>query len=251
MRVDWSAAHRPYPPPARPWALHMVWHDLLFMHWPLEPRAVEAALPPGIKPDLYEGRAWVGVVPFWMSGVRHRLHPPLPGLSRFPELNLRTYVVSQGRPGVYFFSLDAASRLTVWGARRFFHLNYFLARMRARRSTDGWVEYRSARREGAGPAARFAGRYRDVGAEFVARPGSLEHFLTERYCLYAADARALWWRCEIHHGPWRLRPAEAEVGQNTMAGASGIRLPATPPLLHFAARQDMVAWWKRPAGGPE
>ncbi len=229
-------------------AMVMRWHDLLFLHWPIEPITLQALLPHGLLVDTFQGQAWVGVVPFTMSGIRARRAPPIPGLSAFPELNVRTYVtpapglVIPGRggaairpgPGVWFFSLDAASRVAVRVARSLFHLNYRDARMSARHARDGWIEYSSRRLGRTDSNSRFEARYRAVGAANPTQPGTLEHFLTERYWLYAADRRGAIYAGRVWHDPWRLCAAEAEVRENSMAVASGITLPSVAPLMHFA-----------------
>jgi hypothetical protein len=187
-----------------------------------------------------------------MTNVRLRGWPKLPGVSAFPELNVRTYVraAAKGaendpRPGVWFFSLDATSRLAVLTARALFHLPYFAATMRVDARDDA-VAYECTRRRASSTAgadaARFLACYRPTGGPSPPQPGSLEHFLTERYCLHTADRRRRLVTVEIHHPPWPLQPAEAEIGENTMAAASGLPLPATPPLLHFSRRQDVVVW---------
>jgi hypothetical protein len=198
-------------------------------------------IPPGLDIDTFDGDAWLGVVPFRMSGVRPRFTPPLPGLHAFAELNLRTYVVCEGKPGVWFFSLDAASRIAVRAARAFFHLPYFDARMSSRR--EGAVVYRSERIHRGAPQAFFAASYRGTG-----RPasGELERWLTERYCLYAVSRAGRLFRGEIHHRPWRLESAEAEVERLDMTRILGFDLPRQKPLLHFAERLDVVAWLLEP-----
>jgi uncharacterized protein YqjF (DUF2071 family) len=155
------------------------------------------------------------------------------------ELNVRTYVRVAGRAGIYFFSLDAANPLAVQIARRWLNLPYHSAAMTATR-TAGAIDYRSTRR--AAPGVRFEAVYQAAGSAFVAAERSLEHFLTERYCLYHIDRRGVPYRLEIHHPPWPLQPARATLGRNTLAAANGVRLPDRGPLLHFAKRQDMVAW---------
>ncbi len=234
--------HRPWPPPRRPWVMAQSWHDLLFAHWPLAPDDLRPTLPPGLRLDTYAGRAWVGVVPFRLRGLRPRGLPPVPRLSAFPELNVRTYVTAPrgDKPGVYFYSLDAGNPLAV-AAARCLALPYFAARMAVRRAGD-WIDYRSARVHRRAPPATFAGRYRPTGEVARAPYGSLEEWLTERYCLYTVTARGAVYRLEIHHAPWPLQPAEAELRFDTLTTQHGIRLPATPPLLHFARRQEMVAW---------
>lgn len=231
---------RPWPIPDRPWIMAQTWHDLLFAHWPVPPDILRARIPPGLTLDTYEGQAWVGVVPFRMTGVRLRGLPALPPVGAFEELNVRTYVVRGDRPGVYFFSLDAASRVAVTLARRWFHLPYHQARMSLGRA-DGWVHYRSDR-IGVGGGARFVGRYRPTGDVNPAAPGTLAHWLTARYCLYAVGSNGHLYRAEIDHRPWPLQPAEAEIEVNTMAAAANVALPTAPPLLHFARRLDVVVW---------
>lgn len=220
----------------------MRWHDLLFAHWPLRASDLRAHVPRGLELDTFDGEAWLGVVPFTMSGVRPRITPPLPGISRFAEMNVRTYVTAEDKPGVWFFSLDAASRLAVRAARAFFHLPYFDARMEVR-STDGLVHYRSERTHRGAPEARFEARYRGVG---TAPQGELERFLTERYCLYAARSDGALFRGEIDHEPWPLQAGEAEIETLDMTRFLGTTLPDTRPLLHFAARLDVVAWLLEP-----
>ena len=209
---DWSAlldvhAHRPYPLPDRTWAMTMAWLDLLFAHWSFAPDDIRKLLPANLELDTFEGRAWVGVVPFRMTDVGPRGLNWVPGVSAFPELNVRTYVTRDGKPGVWFFSLDATSKLAVRAARMGFSLPYYDATMRCE-SVDGWIEYRSERDD---PAGVFAGRYRAVGPVYQSQPGTLESWLTERYCLYAANGDGELRRGEIHHPPWPLARAEAEI----------------------------------------
>ena len=236
-----ETAHRPWPIPTRPWVMAMQWRDLLFMHWPIAAAAIRKYIPPALEIDLYDGMAWIGIVPFRMAGVRPRYVPALPGLSAFPELNVRTYVSVGGKPGVWFFSLDAGNRVAVEGARDLFHLNYYYARMRCQ-SEAGVVAYQSRRQHGGAAAAALAARYRPTGAPYQSLRGTLENWLTERYCLYSANQRGAIWRGEIHHMPWPLQPAVAEVGQNTMTAQIDLRLPKVQPVLHFVRRLDVVAW---------
>jgi uncharacterized protein YqjF (DUF2071 family) len=216
------------------------WHDLLFAHWEVNAAELRPHIPAKLELDTFEGKAWLGVVPFRMSGVRLHWTPALPWLSAFPELNVRTYVTAQEKPGVWFFSLDAANAVAVATARLSFHLPYFHARMTCKQ-VDGWIQYKSERVHPGAPGASFEARYRPIGNHFEAQRGTLAYFLTERYCLYAAAGERIY-RGEIHHPAWRLQSAEAEIAKNSMAEASGLALSAKPPLLHFAERQDMVAW---------
>jgi uncharacterized protein YqjF (DUF2071 family) len=217
------------------------WNDLLFAHWPVPRERLRQLVPAGLDLDVYDGQGWVAITPFRMSGVRLRGLPPFPGLSTFPELNVRTYVTLDGKPGVFFFSLDATNPVAIAVARLWFHLPYVRARMATR--WDGTViHYDSRRLQRDTPPVVFRGRYHPTGDVFHAQPGSLEHWLTERYCLYAVDTQAHVYRGEIHHVPWPLQPAAADIDANTMTLPLALTLPATPPLLHFARRLDVVAW---------
>ncbi len=236
-----ETSHRPWPLPPGPWVMAQNWHDLLFAHWPVDAQALRPHIPDSLQIDTFEGQAWIGVVPFRMSGVRPRLTPALPWLSAFPELNVRTYVMAGDKPGVWFFSLEAANPVAVEVARRWFHLPYFYAEM-ALPERGGWIRYKSHRIHRGAPPAEFVGRYRPAGAVELSRRGTLAHWLTERYCLYALDGRGRLGRGEIHHARWPLQPAEAEIEVNTMTQPHGIALPDIPPLLHFARRLDVVVW---------
>ena len=228
--------HRPWPLSSGPWIMEQTWNDLLFAHWPVAPESLRALIPAVLPLDTFNGQCWVAVTPFHMTGVRGRWLPPIAGTSSFPELNVRTYVNHGGKPGVFFFSLDAASHLAVLGARAAYHLPYFYARMNVRPEKD-CVHYDSFRNRN----AEFRGMYRPVGPVQLRQPGTLEHWLTERYCLYTVFRGSLF-RAEIHHEPWPLQDAEAEISANTMATAAGIQLPEVPPLLHFSKKLDVLIW---------
>jgi len=239
--------HRPYPVPSESWVMGMSWRDLLFMHWPVEAEDLRPLVPPALGIDTFEGRAWIGVVPFDMTGVRPHFLPAVPGLSHFPEINLRTYVTAGDRPGVWFFSLDAHNRLAVRLARATFHLPYFDAEMSCRVS-NGEVHYRSVRTHRGAPQAEFEARYGPVGEPFESGPGTIENFLTERYCLYSADEKGVVRRGEVHHRLWPLQPAEADVKTLAMTQQIDLKLPDTEPVLHFSKRLDVLAWLPRQIG---
>jgi uncharacterized protein len=235
-----EVAHRPWPMPRGPWVMTQTWHDLLFAHWPVAPELLRDRVPPAFPVEVFDGSAWLGIVPFRMTNVAPRGVPSLPWLSAFPELNVRTYVRVDDKPGVYFLSLDAGSTLAVRAARALLNLPYYTAAMSVAADGDD-IAYDSRRGKGSNSAALSA-RYRPVGAPSEATRGSLEYFLTERYCLYNLDHRGVPYRLDIHHPPWPLQPADAAFTRNTMADAAGISLPDRKPVLHFSRRQDMVAW---------
>lgn len=231
--------HRPWPLPQRPWRWRQSWCDLLFAHWPVAAAELRRLVPRPLTIQEFEGTSWVGVVPFRMEGVMHRPFPDLPYVSAFPELNLRLYVERDGCPGVWFLSLDATNPLAVWAARKFFYLPYFNAQM-CLEERHGAFEYRCVRKRDT--RARFHATYRPVSDPYESSPGSLEHWLTERYCLYASAPNGTLWRAEVHHLPWPLQRAEASISVNEIATPHGLALDSTPTLLHFAKRLNVVVW---------
>lgn len=235
-RID----HRPWPVPETPWTWRQNWHDLLFAHWPISTRQIRSLVPAELEIQEYDGTSWVGFVPFRMTGVMRRPFPDMPGMSAFPELNLRLYVTYEGKPGVWFLSLDASNGLAVWAARTFFHLPYFHAKMSLEAENES-VHFRSERLR-VTPAVNFQASYRPTSATYSSTPGTLEHFLTERYCLYARSPRGSLYRCEIHHLPWPLQRAEAEIERNDLGVPFGIHVSGVPALLHFSRRIDVVVW---------
>ena len=214
------------------------WQQLLFMHWRVPIEQLRSVVPAPLIVDECEGSAWVGLTPFRVVDLRARLMPPLPGVSTFPEMNLRTYVRHGDRSGVYFFTLEAGSNAAVIGARLLYFLPYHRARMHVRPYGD-WIDYRSSRER---DRVEFFGRYRPNGPIFNARPGTLEYFLTERYALFSVLSRRRVLRADIHHVPWPLQVAEAHVDVNTVPEAYGLDVSGQQPLLHYADRQDTLVW---------
>ena len=221
--------------------MRMTWSELLFAHWQVEPEKVQALLPDGVTLDSRDGMAWVGVVPFLMSNIAPRLCPPIPGLSRFLELNVRTYVTVGGKPGVWFFSLDAASRVAVRVARATFNLPYMDARMSMSRDDEETMTYQSLRTHRGEPSAEFDADYSRSGDFAEVTPGSLEHWLTARYCLYSANRKGCLFRGEIDHPPWSLAPANYIERTNTMGHGFGFAFEGEPHLL-LAKPVDVRAW---------
>ena len=235
-----SVDHRPWPLPDDPWLLGQTLEDLLFAHWRSPAEGLRALLPKELELDLYDGEAWVGVVPFRVTALRARGLPPLPFASSFLGVNTRTFVTARGKPGIWFFSLDATSQVAVLAARYGFRLPYYLTKGRAERR-DAWISFEARRRDSRGAPAAFRARYRPTGRGLEPEPGSLAHFLTERYRLYtvASDGRLL--QADIHHPPWSLQGAVGEIEENTMVPREAA-LAHAEPVLHFAARQDIVLW---------
>ena len=218
----------------------MRWHDLLFLHWPVSPEMIRPLIPLGLELDTFDGSAWIGVVPFRMTRVRPRYFPPFAGLA-FQELNVRTYVWTPGRSGVWFFSLDATNRLAVRTARRRYGLPYFNAQITLQRERET-IHYRSIRVDKRGGRAEFHASYKPTGTVYRSAPETLDRWLTDRYCLYAVDRRRRLRYADIHHLAWPLQAAEVELKLNTMTHPLGIQLPDVLPVAHFARRLDVVAW---------
>lgn len=240
-----ETGHRPWPLPAGGWLMGQTWVDLLFAHWRVPEEALRPVVPDRLPIDTYDGSAWLGITPFCVRGLRLRNTLPAPLLSTFPELNVRTYVSVGGKPGIYFLSLDADSCAAVAAARRTYRLPYFRSRIEVERNGQG-IAYDLLRTSEDGPPAYFVGRYGPAGGELPVRDGSLERWLAERYCLYTLDSGRRVQRGEIHHPPWPLHDAWAEIETNTMAMPFGIELE-DGPQLHFSPRQDVVIWPLRPA----
>ncbi|MBB5034765.1 YqjF family protein [Prosthecobacter vanneervenii] len=201
------------------------WEKLAFLHWRWDPADIQRTLPPGLYVDTFEGDAWLAIVPFFMRGIRPRFCPPVPGISNFLELNVRTYVHDeQGRSGVWFYSLDCNQSFAVWTARTFFHLPYQHARMQAAHS-QGWIDYR-CKRNGTTVESRF--HYRIASETHAAAPGSLEFFLAERYLLFSQTSRGL--RCgQVHHAPYPLAEAAVHTWDVSPLLQAGFADPKRPP----------------------
>ncbi len=223
-----------------PWIMTQRWNDLLFLHYAVPPETVRPLVPDVLTLDSYQQRAWVSVTPFWINHLRPPGVPSLPWFSHFAEINVRTYVTRDGKPGVYFFSLDASHLSAVWGARLFYRLPYWQAAMKLKGRGGPCIDYVSKRQHGPRPA-ELRCSYGPNSKVFRARPGSLEHFLTERYCLYAASPKRLY-RGEIHHLPWELQDAKFELAENSMAQTAGIGLSPQPELAHFARELKVLFW---------
>jgi uncharacterized protein YqjF (DUF2071 family) len=223
------------------------WLDLLFAHWPVDAALLRPLVPPSLEIDTRDGAAWIGVVPFRMT-LRFRGLPPIPGLRAFPEINVRTYVVAGGLPGVWFLSLDAANAVVVAAARRWFRLPYYRARMECR-AEGGGVAYASRRAHPGAPPAAFRASYGPDGPARPAAPGTLEHWLCERYRLFSVARGGGILRGEVDHPPWELQPARATIEEETMVASHGLPAPRGAPLLHFSRRQVVRVRAPRPVAG--
>jgi uncharacterized protein YqjF (DUF2071 family) len=238
--ILFATTHRPWPAPMAPWIMTQRWNDLLFLHYAVPPEVLRPLVPAELTLDIYRQRAWISVTPFWINHLRPPGVPSLPWVSHFWEVNVRTYVSRDGKPGVYFFSLDASNLSAVWGARMFYRLPYWHSSMKVKGQGGPRIEYASKRQHGPKPA-ELRCCYGPSSSPFHAHPGSIEHFLSERYCLYAFSRKRLY-RGEIHHLPWDLQEVTVEVTENTMAQTAGIPLPAQPELAYFSRELKVLVW---------
>lgn len=221
--------------------MHQNWGKLLFLHFSVPVSVLRPMIPKALEIDTHDGGAWVSITPFTMWGIRPVMLPAVPGLSETHELNVRTYVHAEGVPGVWFFSLDASNAIAVLAARLGFHLPYYRADMHLEEAAETF-DFVSRRTDGDGARADFHARW-TRGPELPApAPDSLEFFLVERYCLYAAREAKVY-RARIHHAPWSLRRATVEELTSTMGEASGIRLPDKPALVQAQGDPLAVEVW--------
>ena len=222
--------------------MHQDWGKLLFMHWRMDEKKLRPLIPERLTIDTLDSSAWIAVAPFTMWDIRAfpPLLPRVPGLSRMHELNVRTYVHLDGVPGVWFFSLDANSSIAVLAARTFFHLPYFNAQMELEQKGQT-ITYFSSRKDGNAQAAEFDATW-EIGETLDhSHPGSLEFFLTERYCLYTSHKQKLY-RCRIFHQPWLLKKAFLSSFNSTMIESHTLPTPQGEPLLHYAEELSVDIW---------
>lgn len=236
----------PRPLPSGRWQMAQRWNDLLFAHWPVPVPEIARLLPQGLEPDVFQGSAWLGVVPFWLDRIKVRGLPAIPGMRNFPDLNVRTYVRDQdtGTPGMYFFSLDATNLAAVALAHTLFHLPYHWAEMRLDQRSDQEFSFYSRRRFSDKPVI-FKARYRGLGPTrklAEARSGTLEYFLMERSSLFTRNRAGLAVRSNLHHVPSPLEEAEADIERNDLAQSIGLELPDIEPVLHYSRRLAVYVW---------
>lgn len=225
--------HRPWPLPEKQWQGRQVWADLAFVHWEVDVKWLRDQIPPQLEPDLYDGKAWIGVVPFDMKGVTRRGFPAPKWMCDFPEINVRTYVRYGNKPGVWFLSLDVPNPFAVWAARTFYHLPYFKADMQIR--NKGQV-YAYEHQRG---AYQFKASYQALGRIDVPLD-SFESWVTERYCLYTQNKRGTLYRAQIHHPRWPLEKAELSIQQNTLI--KDIPVGRQCPVILFSKKIDVVIY---------
>jgi uncharacterized protein YqjF (DUF2071 family) len=243
-------SREPRPWPQGRWLVSQRWNNLLFAHWPVPASSLAPLLPEGLQLDTFQGSAWLGIMPFRMDRVKVRGLPPIPGARSFPDLSLRTYVREErtGTPGVVCLSLDASNLLAVAVGRAFYRLPYHWAQMRLEQRTEREFAFYSRRRF-AGRTVVFKALYRGLGPSrklAECRPGTLEYFLIERYCLFSTNQAGQLIRANLHHSSWPLEEAEAHIEQNNLAEVLGLRLPEQEPVLHYSRQLAVYVWPAEP-----
>lgn len=226
--------------PAGPWIMTQTWHNLLFLHAPIEPESLRPLVPPSVELDTFEGQAWLGVVAFRLSKIRLCGFPEIGLVSHFNEINLRTYVTQRDIPGVLFLSMDADHPLAISLARPMFRLPYTPANILVRRTSRG-LSIAGERTSGSGMGAQFRAIYRPHGPVYTSCRGTLEHWLTERYCYYSVSKDHTY-RCDIFHPPWPLQCACASIARNTLAESLGLHTEPGEPTLHYAHKLTALIW---------
>lgn len=235
----WDDSHRQWPLPHLPWTMKQTWNDLLFAHYPIKLEVLRRLVPDVLAIDSFNDMGWIGVVPFHMTGIRLRGLPPLPGTNRFPELNVRTYVTIDGKPGIYFFSLDATNLLAIKTAKTFYHLPYLYADIVVKQNGPT-IEYESRRLSD--DNSKLLCSYWPISEPFHAAKGTFDEWMSERYCSYTLNKRGVPLRCDILHQPWMLQHAEAEISHNTMLSSQGIQVESAQPILHFSKKIEVRMW---------
>lgn len=234
MKQLWNEKHGSSP--RLPWVMRQTWSNILFAHFPIKREVLEKLVPKALALDTYQGVGWVSIVPVHMSHVRGRNLPSVPGLSRYPGYNIRTYVTVNGKPGVYFFRLDAANWPAVMLARTFYRLPYYNANINMKSQGD-FINFRSK-----GPDLSFSCRYKPMNVPARAEKGSLDEWLVERYSLYTLSKKGEPLRCDILHEPWFIQSAEVEIHPEPILSYLQIEAESMDPIFHFSKRKDVCMW---------
>jgi uncharacterized protein YqjF (DUF2071 family) len=236
-----QTAHRPWPLPEGPWIQKHTWANILFAHWPVPAAVLRPLVPARLELETWEGKAWVGITPFCITGARLRGVPPVPFLSTFPEVDVRTYVRFEGTPAVFYFSMNAPNPVVAAAARLVYHMPYVEAEVESEVQGERiWL--RSYRADAETQRAEWEATYWPTSEPFTAEPGTRESFLIERWALFTVDGEGHVYRTDIHRQPWPVQTAAAEIRKCTLAEADGIPLPEERPLLHYSRGVDVLIW---------
>lgn len=233
-------AHRSWPLPSGKWIMRQSWRNLLFIHWPIPPEIIRPYIPSSLQIDLFNSTAWIGGVVFDMFGIYPRGLSSVSLTSKFSEVNVRTYVQHDGKPGVYFLSLDVGDWASLTIAKRWYRLPYHPADISIQKR--GQTFYYESIRKGKNSSLVSKGTYTPVSDIFFPKEGTLDHWLTERYCLYSTNHRDNIYCGEIHHRPWPLQKVETELSRHTLFKPFHIDVSDVQPIYHFSEGLDTLFW---------
>ncbi|MGM0899512.1 MAG: YqjF family protein [Bacillota bacterium] len=231
--------HRLWPLPRLPWVMKQIWENVLFAHYPVKLETLRKLVPEKLPLDTFNGLAWVGIVAVHISNIRLRGLPPIPGITHFSQVNVRTYVTLDGKPGVYFFSLDAGNRLAVETAKIVGNLPYKYSEV-AMESTQSNIHFESSRKTG--DNANLVFNFKPISKPFHPAKESFEEWVAERYCLYTFSKTGKTLRGDILHLPWLLQQVQAEFYENTLLSSLNIQPESNPPILHYSRQKDVRFW---------
>lgn len=233
--------HRPYVLPSRPWIMRQVWQNFIFVHWPVSMESIRALVPSCLEIDTFDRQAWIGIYTFRTQGLYLRGFPSLSLFSPFYGINLRTYVTYKGKPGVYFIHLNSTHWTALRIARAWYRLNYFHAKIRF--SNDGeYLVYDGIIQSHKGTSSTYHIRFSPESMVYYPQREKLDYFLTERYCLYSVDSKDHLYCAEIHHSPWPLQKANAEILNNSLTKFYNLQLTNQKPVFHFSKGVDVLIW---------
>lgn len=241
MNLLRDITHRPWPLPSKKWIMRQTWSNLLFLHWPIPAESLRPHIPAPLQIDTFNRSAWLGVVVFVMDGIYARGLPPVSLTPKFPEINVRTYVQYDGKPGVFFMSLDVDDWASFTIAKRWFHLPYHPAQL-SFQTTGQTFHCESIRKGKTNDSIRFSGTYTPLSPVYLPEKETLDHWLTERYCLYSSDNGTDIYCGEIHHRPWPLQKAAADIYINTLFSPFDFDLSDIKPMAHFSKGVDTLIW---------
>ncbi|MFD0770574.1 YqjF family protein [Bacillus sp. CGMCC 1.60114] len=233
--------HRPFPISSKKWIMRQTWRNVFFLHWPIRPEALRPHIPAPLQMDTFDHYAWLGIVAFVMGGIYPRNFPFISITPRFSEVNVRTYVQYDGKPGVYFLSLDVQNWASYTIAKRWYRLPYYPAQI-SFQNEDKTIHCQSIRKGKINTQIAFNGSFIPSPEVNFANTGTIDHWLTERYCLYSADKRGNIYCGEIHHSPWPLQKIETEIGMNTLFSPFHSGLSKEKPISHFSKGIDSLIW---------
>ena len=233
--------HRSWPVPSKNWIMRQTWKNVFFAHWPILPERLRSSIPSSLDIDTYQQMAWLGVVIFEIEGIYFRGLSPISVVFRFPEVNLRTYVQHKGKPGVFFLSLDVGNWASLAISKRWYHLPYCKAKISYRKEGNTF-HCQSVRNGNSNNPITFKGSFTTDLRSYFPEEGTIDHWLTERYCLYSLDRKGNIYCGDIHHKPWSLQKAQAVLSNNTLPAPFGIDISEDEPILHFSKGLDALFW---------